>query len=226
MSNADWWAGPDGDQYVTRNMDIELIDASRRFFMRVFKNVHHEPQPYRAIEFGANIGLNIQALRRSNWFARATFTAVEVNPNACKTLRAVADTVFEGSMLDPEMPWGLGYEVVLTKGLLIHIHPTDLPAAYAAIYEASSRYIVLAEYFSRQRTEIEYRGQMGRLWKADFAAELLAAYPDLKLVDYGFASRLDPLLKQDDLNFWLLEKRPAVLAASPIAPAVRAAAIK
>jgi hypothetical protein len=57
---------------------------------------------------------------------------------------------------------------------------------------------------------------MGRLWKADFAAEILAAYPDLVLADYGFASRLDPLLKQDDLNWWVMERRSA---AKPIASA-------
>jgi spore coat polysaccharide biosynthesis protein SpsF len=208
MNNADWWAGPDGDRYVGRNADPELVDANRRFFMRVFRNVHHESQPYRVIEFGANIGLNIQALRRSSWFGRASFTAVEVNKDACAKLRTVADTVFEMSALDPEMPWGLGYELAISKGFLIHISPADLPKAYAALYEASSRFILICEYFSRQRTMIEYRGQPNLLWKADFAAELLAAYPDLTLIDYGFGSKLDPLIRQDDVTWYVFEKKP------------------
>jgi len=38
------------------------------------------------------------------------------------------------------------------------------------------------EYYSDSLIEIPYRGNKGYLWKADFAAEFIKRFPDLKLV--------------------------------------------
>jgi len=44
------------------------------------------------------------------------------------------------------------------------------------------------------------------LFKRDFAGEMLDRYPALKLLDYGFVYRRDPLFPQDDMTWFLLEK--------------------
>ena len=46
-----------------------------------------------------------------------------------------------------------------------------------------------------------------KLFKRDFAGELLDAFPSLDLVDYGFVYHRDPNFPQDDMNWFLLEKK-------------------
>ena len=55
--------------------------------------------------------------------------------------------------------------------------------------------------------EVVYRGHTGRLFKRDFASELLDRYSDLRLVDYGFVYHRDPTFPLDDFNWFLMEKR-------------------
>jgi spore coat polysaccharide biosynthesis protein SpsF len=82
--------------------------------------------------------------------------------------------------------------------------PTDLPAVYENIYLLSNRYILLAEYYNPSPMEIPYRGFTNRLWKRDFAGEMMDRYP-LKLIDYGFTYHRGEF-PQDDINWFLLSK--------------------
>ena len=90
--------------------------------------------------------------------------------------------------------------------MLIHLNPEALPAAYERLYECSSKYIVVIEYYNPSPVEVTYRGHAGRLFKRDFAGDLLERYPDLELVDYGFQYRRDPNFPADDLTWFLLKK--------------------
>ena len=53
---------------------------------------------------------------------------------------------------------------------------------------------------------IPYHGESDRLFKRDFAGELMKKYKDLKLVDYGFVYHNDSNFPQDDVTWFLLEK--------------------
>ena len=77
---------------------------------------------------------------------------------------------------------------------------------YRALHEATRRWILVCEYYNPSPVTIEYRGHNDRLFKRDFAGEILDAYPDLRLVDYGFAYRRDPAFPQDDITWFLMEK--------------------
>jgi spore coat polysaccharide biosynthesis protein SpsF len=39
------------------------------------------------------------------------------------------------------------------------------------------------------------------------AGEMMERYPDLALVDYGFLYHKDPVFPQDDITWFLMEKR-------------------
>jgi spore coat polysaccharide biosynthesis protein SpsF len=45
------------------------------------------------------------------------------------------------------------------------------------------------------------------LFKRDFAGEMLEQFADLRLIDYGFAYRRDPAFPQDDITWFLMEKK-------------------
>ena len=74
------------------------------------------------------------------------------------------------------------------------------------MYNASSKYILLCEYYNRTPTKIDYRGFKDKLFKRDFCGELMDQYVDLHLVDYGFAYYRDKNFPQDDISWFLLEK--------------------
>jgi len=155
-----------------------------------------------ALEVGANIGINLANLHRL--FPDAELSAIEINPEACASLRKQGVTTYEGSLLDIQPPQQ--YDLTMSVGVLIHIDPHDLPRAYDLLYHSSQRLILLAEYYSPTPVEVAYRGQEGALWKRDFAGDLLDFYPDLEVKNVGFLYRRQAT-GQDDLTWFLLEKR-------------------
>ena len=154
-------------------------------------------------EIGANVGMNLRALRLL--YPEIACSAVEINQDAAHELAVMIgeENVFRGSIADwtPRRS-----ELALSKGVLIHLSPDLLPIAYQRLNEASSRVILIAEYYNPEPVAIGYRGHDDRLFKRDFAGEMLALLPELKLVDYGFCYRRDPAFPQDDINWFLLEK--------------------
>jgi pseudaminic acid biosynthesis-associated methylase len=134
---------------------------------------------------------------------------VEINEKAVAELRKVPElTVHHRSMLQfmPEQT----YDLVLTKGILIHVDPEELPVVYDLLHRSSNRYICVAEYYNPTPVTVSYRGHTGKLFKRDFAGEMLDRFTDLKLADYGFVYRRDMLFPQDDINWFLLKKGDAV----------------
>ncbi|MNV96295.1 hypothetical protein D3C71_1912830 [compost metagenome] len=90
--------------------------------------------------------------------------------------------------------------------MLIHVNPEVLPQVYDKLFASSRRYLMVAEYYNPAPVAIAYRGHSDRLFKRDFAGEIMEHYPQLQLVDYGFAYRRDPNFPQDDITWFLMEK--------------------
>jgi spore coat polysaccharide biosynthesis protein SpsF len=195
-----FWAGPFGSAYVERNRDAQLIGSATYRFARILANIG----PIRsAIEFGANIGLNLRALRAL--LPTIDLCAVEINPDAHRELTTLPQLDARlASLLEFEPT--RTYDLAFTSAVLIHISPSALPRAYDRLYRSSHRYIVIQEYFSTNPAEIVYRGHSQKLFKRDFAGELLDRFSDLKLRDYGFFYRRDLNFSSDDLNWFVLEK--------------------
>ena len=78
---------------------------------------------------------------------------------------------------------------------------------YDKLAAASGKYLLLAESFNPTPMAISYRGHTNRLFKRDFAGEILDCHPEMQLMDYGFAYRRDPNFPQDDITWFLMEKR-------------------
>jgi spore coat polysaccharide biosynthesis protein SpsF len=198
-----FWAGAFGSDYTQRNQGERLVASNASLFQRLLAKA---VQPASILELGANIGLNLVALRQL--LPDAHLAAVEINPEAVSHLRRLsAVEVFHESLLEFQPP--RAYDLVFTKGVLIHIAPEQLPKVYDLMYQASRRYVALAEYYNPTPVSVPYRGHLDRLFKRDFAGELLDRFPDLRLVDYGFVYRRDPAHPQDDLTWFLLEKTAA-----------------
>ena len=95
---------------------------------------------------------------------------------------------------------------MLIKGVLIHINPDFLSKVYEILHKSSKRYICVAEYYNPSPLEVSYRGHQGKLFKRDFAGEIIDKFKDVCLVDYGFVYHRDAY-PQDDITWFLLEKK-------------------
>lgn len=161
-------------------------------------------RPDRLIEFGANVGMNLKAIKLL--FPQVALFGVEINEKAASELTRFLgpENVFNGSIFDFHYPEK--FDVSLSKGVLIHINPEMLPVAYEKLYQESKRYVLICVYYSPSPVTIHYRGHSNRLFKRDFAGEMMDRYEDLKLINYGFCYKRDNAFPQDDINWFLLKK--------------------
>lgn len=196
-----FWSGTFGSEYITRNRSDLLIACKTALWAQVLRRTTGITS---AVELGANIGLNLVAIRRL--LPACAIAGVEINSDAFAELsripgiNACLGTLTSYRASSP-------VDLAFTCGVLIHLDPSSLPAAYETLHVSSRRYIAIIEYYNPSPTEIPYRGHSGKLFKRNFAGELLDRYSDLKLADYGFCWHRDPNWPLDDLTWFLLEKR-------------------
>jgi spore coat polysaccharide biosynthesis protein SpsF len=197
-----FWAGEFGNSYIQRNDSSKIVRSNIALFSKVLARTNDIGT---LVEFGANIGNNLRAIHVLN--PNIKLNAVEINEQACNRLREFKEltSVKLGSILTYKSDET--FDLSLSKGLLIHIHPDHLPLAYNSLYQASHRYVLLCEYYNPTPVNVVYRGHDDRLFKRDFAGDMMSIYSDLRLLDYGFVYRNDPVFPQDDLTWFLMEKR-------------------
>lgn len=197
-----FWAGEFGVEYQKRNAASAAAGlANRGFFARILQRAGKIES---VIEYGTNIGINLMTLRE--FLPSAGLHGVELNADAAQAARenVPGAHIHTASLLDFSPP--SQYDFVLIKGVLIHINPEHLGTVYKLLYESARRYICIAEYYASKPETAPYRGHQDRLFKRDFAGEMLEQFPALELVDYGFFYRRDPYFPQDDITWFLLEK--------------------
>lgn len=196
-----FWAGSFGDDYIARNRSDQLLASNLQFFAVALRQMG---RPSSCVELGANIGMNLRALKLL--YPEIATQGVEINEAAARELGVLigAENVANQSIFDwqPQTQADLAF----VKGVLIHLNPELLPIAYDRLYEASRSHILVAEYYNPAPVAISYRGHSDRLFKRDFAGEMLDRFADLRLIDYGFSYRRDPAFPQDDITWFLLQK--------------------
>ena len=196
-----FWQGNFGDEYINRNKNKFLIKNNFFLFKKIFSKLFRIKS---LIEFGPNIGLNIIALKKI--FKLKFITAVEINKKACLKIKDIQKlNVINNSIINflPKKK----HDLVLVKGVLIHINPNKLKKVYKTIYKSckTSGYILIAEYYSPQPTMMIYRGKRNKLFKRDFAGEFVSLFKKTKIIKYGFSYHNDKY-PQDDLNWFLIKK--------------------
>lgn len=195
-----FWQGKFGNSYILRNNNKKLIESNKKLFLKIKKQVLESNS---VLEFGCNIGLNLIALKNIN--KKLELTGVDINKQAAEILKKNKFiNVFNESILNFKTIDK--YDITLIKGVLIHINPRELENLYDKLYNYSNKYIYVAEYYNPSPIKLAYRGFKNKLFKRDFAGEILDRFKKLKLIDYGFAYHRDKF-PQDDLNWFLLEKK-------------------
>ena len=195
----EFWAGEFGDSYISRNESENLLASNIALFADIFSSL--DKVPLSVMEIGANIGMNIKAIQKLS--PGAQFTGIEINKQACEILVGTGCEVIENSIIDAVT--SKTFDLVFSKGVMIHLMQDQLVSTYKKMYEWSNRFILIAEYYNPTPVTIPYRGNSDRLFKRDFAGEFLDLFSDVVLRDYGFAYHRGTY-PQDDINWFLLEK--------------------
>lgn len=196
-----FWSSDFGTGYLERNRGEDLVASNANLFSRVFSYMDEPPKS--VLELGANIGLNYLGI--SELGKPVDYTGVEIHPVAHSELSKLPITAVLSSLFDYR-PDGQ-FDLTFTKGVLIHLNPNRLNHVYETLYESSRKYVLVVEYYNPTPVEIEYRGYEGKLFKRDFAGEMLDLFPNLSLVSYGFSYHRDKF-PQDDSTWFLMEKKP------------------
>lgn len=197
-----FWAGAFGREYILRNQGDALLASNLAFFAKALRAARELET---CIEFGANIGMNLRALKLLH--PHMEQQGIEINAEAAQQLAQVIapERVHNLSILEFQPPHT--WDLVLIKGVLIHINPDVLPEVYDKLVAACGRYLLVAEYYNPSPVAVAYRGHSERLFKRDFAGEIMERHPRMQLLDYGFVYRRDPNFPQDDITWFLMEKR-------------------
>lgn len=196
----EFWAGEFGNEYTDRNVDLQLIASNTALFSKILVRTHGIDS---VLELGANRGLNLLALKQL--LPQASFAAVEINEKAAAELKSHNFVkVHNTSILDFKAKET--YSMVLIKGVLIHLNPEVLNQVYNLLVDSTTRYLCVAEYYNPSPVSINYRGHSNRLFKRDFAGEIMEEHPEMRLLDYGFSYHRDPVFPQDDITWFLMEK--------------------
>jgi pseudaminic acid biosynthesis-associated methylase len=203
----EFWAGEFGFDYIDRNKSSQLLASNLNFFTKAFNQAGKIES---LIEFGANIGMNLRAVKLL--YPDIKLHAIEINSEASRHLAGFIgeSNVFKGSIYDYDE--NKTFDIALIKGVLIHINPDMLSIVYEKLYQAAAKYILIAEYYNPSPVTVNYRGHTDRLFKRDFAGEMLEKYTDLELIDYGFCYKRDRAFPLDDITWFLLKKVPVPIS--------------
>lgn len=196
----DFWAGDFGEEYIGRNSSDLMLASNLAFFGEIFKKVHAVNS---ILELGCNVGMNLKAIQ--HLAPNCSISGIDINKKAIEKLSAQKPEFnLKHASINQEIK--MKSDLCFTKGVLIHINPVYLDKVYQNLYNNSSKYILIAEYYNPTPVSVPYRDNTDKLFKRDFAGEILDKYQDLKLVDYGFSYHRDLNFPQDDMCWFLLKK--------------------
>jgi pseudaminic acid biosynthesis-associated methylase len=195
-----FWKEKYSKEYIDKNSNYALEGGIKCWS----KMLERTEQVNSILECGSNIGKNINLL--NHILPSAAKSIIEISKDAYKivTSKYEINLAFNGSIL--ESSFKEKFDLVFTMGVMIHIHPNDLLDNMKKMFDYSSRYILMGEYFNRTPVMIEYHGEKDKLFKRDFGKLFIENFP-AKLIDYGFLwGHLYDNAGFDDITYWLFEK--------------------
>ena len=210
------WEGQFGNDYRERNIITEEDILQREaMWSNTISNSNYERSKLRSesniLEVGCGQGINIIAfanIQKKLSGGEINFTGIEPNKKTlevCKyncNARGYYPKLIDAHASNMNMVADYSQDVVLTSGVLIHIHPSDQLAAMKEIYRKSRQLIICAEYFAPTLEEVNYHGEQA-MWKRDYGSLWLDNFP-LRVCSCNFIwKRITGI---DNLTVWIFEK--------------------
>lgn len=198
-----FWAKTYAEDYIRKNHEFDH-DLGSEAWRKMLTNVDEEINTF--LECGCNIGRNIEQIK--NVLPSAKPSIIEISAPAFNYVASHYELIhaFNGAILESSFE-NNSFDLVFTMGVLIHINPDQLLKNMEKMFQYSSRYILMGEYFNRTPISIEYQGEKDKLFKRDFGKLFIENFT-VRLVDYGFLwGHIYDSAGFDDATWWLFEKQ-------------------
>ena len=187
-----FWSSDFGKEYTDRNSrDTKDWDTFYLDTYGVTKTVMNEkilgtlPKNAKILEVGCNTGMQLVGLQNMGF---TNLYGVELQPYAVEQAKKYTQNIniIQGSGF--ELPYKDNYfDLVCTNGVLIHIAPENHLGFMSEIVRCSKNYIAGFEYFIDGDVQnVNYRGNEGFLWKADFCGIYKNSFSNLSIVQKDF----------------------------------------
>ena len=199
-----FWKEEYDSEYIRKNSSFDN-EIAIKGWNKMLNHIHNlKYSPASILECGSNIGRNINYLNKI--FPLAEKSIIEVSPRAIQIASNKYELKFISNSSILESKIESKFDLVFTMGVLIHIHPDNLIDNLKKIYEYSSKFILIGEYFNRTPEMIKYQGKLNKLFKNNFG-KIFKDNFDVRTCDYGFlwGEEYDSA-GFDDITYWLFEK--------------------
>jgi pseudaminic acid biosynthesis-associated methylase len=203
------WSGQHGFRYVVHHLSEDWKKTRVPLWSKLLEQM---PGVQSVAEFGCNIGANLKALHHIN--PSLDLAGVEINRFAVDMLkREGICAVQQGSIATVD--FGRKFDLVFSRGVLIHIQPEDLPTVYANMERHAGKYLVIWENFSETPyhfdtySERVTGGKMGegyQFWR-DFAGDFQKQFPIWSAVSSGVDLKAGAKPKHGDLVWTIMQRR-------------------
>jgi pseudaminic acid biosynthesis-associated methylase len=207
-----FWSSDFGKEYTDRNTrpNDELNSIYEKWFgvSRVKMNedfLEKLPKDAKILEVGCNTGMQLACLKSMGF---TNLYGIELQAYAVEKAKEYTRgiNVIQGSAFD--LPFKDNFfDLVFTSGVLIHIDPINLPKVFSEMYRCSNKYIWGFEYYSDSVTPINYRGNQGFLWKADYQKLFQNQFKDMESVKAEKYSYITEAEKGNVDEMYLLRKK-------------------
>lgn len=209
-----FWAGDFGKEYTDRNTrERDELNKVYENWYGVSRTRMNEaflaslPKDIRILEVGCNTGMQLACLQSMGF---TSLYGIELQEYAVQKAKDYTQgiNVIHGSAFD--IPFkDKFFDLVFTSGVLIHIAPENLPKVFSEMYRCSNRFIWGFEYYAEKTTTINYRGNEGFLWKADYEKLMRDQFKDLTLVKKASYPYITDAEKGNVDYMYLIEKKGA-----------------
>lgn len=209
-----FWGGDFGKDYTDRNTrhkeELNKVYQDWYGVTRVKMNetfLGSLPKDTRILEVGCNTGMQLACLQAMGF---TSLYGIELQGYAVQKAKDYTQgiNVIQGSAFDIPFKDNF-FELIFTSGVLIHIAPENLPNIFNEMHRCSKRYIWGFEYYAETTTSINYRGNEGFLWKANYGKLIREQFRDLTLVREEFYPYITNAEKGNVDFMYLLEKKDA-----------------
>lgn len=182
-----FWSGDFGKNYTDRNTrPNDELDSIYNAWYGVPRTKMNQdflaslPKDTRILEVGCNTGMQLACLKEMGF---TSLYGIELQDYAVQKAKeyTVGINIIQGSAFDIPFKDNF-FDLVFTSGVLIHISPDHLPKVFAEMYRCSSKYIWGFEYYADKTTSINYRGNEGFLWKANYGKLMRDQFNNLSLL--------------------------------------------
>ena len=205
----EFWSGEFGKEYTDRNSrDPKVWDQFYLDSWGVTKKEINQrllgdlPKDIKILEVGSNTGMQLKCFQDMGF---ENIYGVELQKYAVEKSKEYTNgiNIIQGSGFD--LPFKDNYfDLVCTNGVLIHIHPQDHHKIMSEMVRVSKNLVMGFEYYAPETTDVNYRGNTGFLWKADFAKIFTDSFPNLTELKRDYYK----YIQDDNVDYaYLLQKK-------------------